>query len=130
MSSEAWVLGTEICAHKDYITKVTVLGIAEEQLGGLSWHQRATKDDRKLRYNVGSLSTASCAAERGCNQQLLLLYCFSDILLMQQSWGQSKSHSKNMLCWSRFADASGGKKGSLKHLPVPVKALIVILYQK
>lgn len=87
---------------------MTALGIAEEQLGGLSWRQRATKDDRMLGYNVGSLSAASCAAES--DQQLLLLYCFSDILLMQQSCGQSKSHSKNVLCWSRFADASGGKE--------------------
>lgn len=39
--------------------------------------------DRKLSYNMGSLSRASWAARRGCDQQLLFLYCFSDILLME-----------------------------------------------
>lgn len=95
-----------MCAHKDDITEVTVLGMAEEQLEGLDGI-RAT---RVTGYNMDSLSKASWAAQRGCDQQLPFLYCFRDIVLMQQSCGQSRSNRKNVFCWSRFADASGGKE--------------------
>lgn len=81
---------------------------AIEGLNGI----RATMG-RKLRYNVDDLNEASCVTrcsrERVRDHQLLLLYCFSDILLMQQSWGHSKSLSKNVLSWAHFADASGGE---------------------
>lgn len=52
---------------------------------------------------MGSVSGASCAAGRGWDQQLLFLSCFSDILLMQQSCGQSKSHTKKMYFAMYFA---------------------------
>lgn len=60
--------------------------------------------------------------KRGGDQQLLLLYCFSDVLLMQESCGCSKSYSKNMLSWAHFADASGGK-GNLKVLSMNIEVV-------
>lgn len=57
-----------------------MLGIAEEQLVGLRCYQRASEGNRKLRYDLGSLSTASCA-EKGnvinscCSCIVLMTFC-------------------------------------------------------
>lgn len=106
----------DLCSERLYrITpKLAVLGIAEEWLQGLRWHQNKLLRimGRKLRCNVGDPNIAPCVTrssrERVRHRQLLLLYCLSDTLLMQQSCGHSKSNS-NGLSWAHFAYPSGGK---------------------